>query len=93
LIVSSIADAAYSRQNVPERERKHFFLYIDEIPLVHHWSFIDMLSELRKYAFGIVAATQFGARLDGTVLKLILGNAGSIISFRVGATDVAIIAK
>ena len=52
-----------------------------------------MLSELRKYALGIVATTQFSTRLDDTVREAIFGNVGTIISFRVGATDAAILAK
>jgi DNA helicase HerA-like ATPase len=93
LIVSSIANAAYSRQNVPEHERKPFFLFIDEFHSFTTGAFTDMLSELRKYALGIVATTQFSTRLDDTVREAIFGNVGTIISFRVGATDAAILAK
>jgi DNA helicase HerA-like ATPase len=52
-----------------------------------------MLLELRKYALGIVATTQFSSRLDDTVREALFGNVGTIISFRVGATDAAILAK
>jgi type IV secretory pathway TraG/TraD family ATPase VirD4 len=93
LIVSSIANAAYSRQNLPESERKPFFLFIDEFHSFTTSAFTDMLSELRKYALGIVATTQFSTRLDDTVREAIFGNVGTIISFRVGATDTAILAK
>jgi type IV secretory pathway TraG/TraD family ATPase VirD4 len=93
LIVSSIANAAYSRQNIPESERKPFFLLIDEFHSFTTSTFIDMLSELRKYALGIVATTQFTSRLDDTVREAIFGNVGTIISFRIGATDAALLAK
>ena len=93
LIVSSIANAAYSRQNINESERKPFFLYIDEFHSFTTSAFIDMLSELRKYALPVVLTTQFSARLDDTVREAIFGNVGTIISFRVGTTDAAIIAK
>lgn len=93
LIVSSIANAAYSRQNMPEIERQPFYLFIDEFHSFTTSAFTDMLSELRKYALGIVATTQFSSRLDDTVREAIFGNVGTIISFRVGATDAAILAK
>jgi type IV secretory pathway TraG/TraD family ATPase VirD4 len=93
LIVSSIANAAYSRQNISESERRPFFLYIDEFHSFTTSAFIDMCSELRKYSLGIMATTQFSSRLDDTVRESIWGNVGTIISFRVGATDAAIIAK
>lgn len=93
LIVSSIANAAYSRQNILESERRPFFLFVDEFHSFTTATFTDMLSELRKYGLGIVATTQFSSRLDDTVREAIFGNVGTIISFRVGATDAAIIAK
>lgn len=49
LIVSSIAHAAYSRQYMPEKERKPFFLYVDEFHSFSTETLADMLSELRKY--------------------------------------------
>jgi hypothetical protein len=52
-----------------------------------------MLSELRKYGLGIIATTQYGARLSDTVRESVFGNVGTIIAFRVGATDAAILEK
>jgi len=87
LIVSSIANAAYSRQELPEQERKPYFLYVDEFHSLTTGAFADMLSELRKYGLGLVATTQFSARLERGVQDAIFGNVGTIISFRVGADD------
>ena len=93
LIVSAIAHAAYGREEVPEASRKPFFLYVDEFHSFTTSAFADMLSELRKYGVGLVATTQYGARLTDTVREAIFGNVGTIISFRVGATDAAILEK
>ena len=93
IIVSSIAHAAYSRQNQPQHERQPFFLYIDESHSFTTSAFADMLSELRKYALGIVASTQFSAILSDEVREAVFGNVGTLISFRVGATDAAMLAK
>lgn len=93
LIVSSFANAAMSRADTPEAERKPFFLYVDEFHSFTTSAFADMLSELRKYKLGLVLATQYTSQLDPDVREAIFGNVGTIMSFRVGATDAAIISK
>jgi type IV secretory pathway TraG/TraD family ATPase VirD4 len=93
LIVSSIAMAAYSRQNQLETERKPFLLYIDEFHSFTSAVFADILSELRKYRLGLVLAHQHTSQLDNNVLESILGNVGTFVSFRVGATDAAVLSK
>ena len=64
LIVSSIANAAYSRQELPQQDRKPYFLYVDEFHSLTTGAFADMLSELRKYGLGLIATTQYSARLE-----------------------------
>lgn len=93
MIVSNIAHAAYSRQVIPEEERKPFYLYIDEFHSFTTSAFADMLSELRKYRLGLVLAHQYTTQLDANILEAILGNVGTLIAFRVGATDAAILTK
>ena len=93
LIVSSLANAAYSRQNQAPEDRRPFFLYIDEFHSFTTAAFADMLSELRKYGLGLVAANQHTSQIDQKVFDAVLGNVGTLISFRVGATDATILAK
>jgi DNA helicase HerA-like ATPase len=93
LIVSGIASAAYSRQDQPEQERRPFFLYVDEFHSFTTSAFADMLSELRKYALGLTLTTQYFGRIDSDAREAILGNVGTLISFRVGATDAALLAR
>ncbi len=52
-----------------------------------------MISELRKYQLGLVLAHQYTAQLNKEVFDAILGNVGTMMSFRVGATDATIMAK
>ena len=52
-----------------------------------------MLSELRKYKLGLTVATQYSGRLGEGVREAIFGNVGTLISFRVGASDATLIAK
>ncbi|MEM6388151.1 MAG: type IV secretion system DNA-binding domain-containing protein [Pseudomonadota bacterium] len=93
LIVSSIAQAAYSRQTIPELNRRPFFLYIDEFQSFTTSAFADLLSGLRKYRLGLILAHQHIKQLDGEVFEAMLGNIGTWTIFRTGATDAPTIAK
>lgn len=93
MIVSNLSLAAFSRENLPQEQRKPYYLYVDEFPSFTTEAFAGMLSELRKYRLGMVASAQFSAQLSTETLESVLGNVGSLISFRVGATDAALLAK
>lgn len=93
MVVSMISLAAYSRQNLPEDERKPYFLYIDEFHSFTTSAFAGMLSELRKYRLGLVISHQHTSQIDRGVLEAILGNVGTLLSFRVGAIDAAVLAR
>lgn len=93
LIVSGLAHAGYRRQDTPEMTRQPFFVYLDEFHNFTTRSFVDMLSELRKYGLALTLTTQYIARLEDAVREAIFGNVGTLVSFRVGASDAAQIAK
>ncbi|MEM9574883.1 MAG: hypothetical protein AAF870_06600 [Pseudomonadota bacterium] len=93
LILSNLAHAAYSRQNIPEFQRGSFYAYVDEFSSFTSAVFADMLSELRKYAMGLVLAGQYASQTDTDIFEAILGNVGTLTSFRVGARDAHILAK
>lgn len=93
LIVTTIGLAAYSRANVDESKRTHHFLYMDEFQLFTTLSVANMLSELRKYRLGMCLAHQYLHQLETDVLHAVLGNAGTLISFRLGAEDASYIAR
>jgi hypothetical protein len=50
-----------------------------------------MLSELRKYRVNLILAHQYLSQLDLQVRDAILGNIGTIISFRIGLLDAEIL--
>ena len=52
-----------------------------------------MLSELRKFGVGVVLAHQYLHQLDIDIREAVIGNAGTLISFRLGAKDAAFIAR
>lgn len=87
LLVTTIGLAAFSRADTPQSERKNFFVYIDEFQSFTTVALANMLSELRKYRVGFTVAHQYLNQLDPEVRHAVLGNAGSIISFRVGVED------
>jgi hypothetical protein len=52
-----------------------------------------MLSELRKYRVSMVLAYQYLSQLEPEVRDAILGNVGTVVSFRVGVTDAEVLAQ
>src|SRR6266567_7262092 len=87
LLVTTIGLAAYSRADIPPAARRDFFVYIDEFQSFTTLALANMLSELRKYRVGFTVAHQYLHQLEPDVRHAVLGNTGSIISFRVGAED------
>src|SRR5437660_302927 len=93
MLVTKIGLAGLSRADVPEGDRRDFYLYADEFPTFTTSSFAGMLSEMRKYRLGLVLAHQYLSQLDETVRDAILGNVGTTISFRIGLTDALLLEK
>ena len=93
LLVTTIGLAAYTRTDMPETQRRDFFVYIDEFQSFTTLALADMLSELRKYRVGFTIAHQYLNQLEPDVRHAVLGNAGTIVSFRVGAEDAPYLAR
>lgn len=93
LLVTSIALAAYSRANITENVRRIHYLYVDEFQSFTTLAVADMISELRKYRLRLVLAHQHFEQLEDEVKAAVIGNAGTLISFRVGAEDAQLISK
>ncbi len=87
LLISSIQQAAMTRANVPELERRDFFLYVDEFQNFTTGSFASVLSEARKFRLSLIIAHQYLSQLDEDTANAVFGNVGSIISFQVGSDD------
>ncbi len=92
LIVTTIGLAGFSRANVPAADRRAFFLYVDEFQTFTTLSFVTMMAELRKYGVGLTLAHQYLNQLEPEIRHAVLGNAGTLISFRVGAEDCPLLA-
>jgi hypothetical protein len=93
MLITKFQVASLRRVDIPKERRKPFYLYVDEFQNFATDSFIKILSEARKYQLALTLANQYMAQIPPEVQKAILGNAGSLISFSVGAEDAAIIHK
>lgn len=92
LLVTAIGLAGLSRGDVPEQSRKPFFVYIDEFQSFTTLSVANMVSELRKFGVGLILAHQHLHQLDLDVRHAVLGNVGTIVSFRLGPEDARVLA-
>ncbi len=93
MMITKIQLAAMSRVDIPEDERRDFYLYVDEFQNFATESFANILSEARKYHLDLTIAHQYIEQLDEKVQAAVFGNVGTMISFRVGATDAELFAK
>ena len=87
LLVTSISVAALGRADILASERQDFFLYLDEFHTFTTLSLTTMLSELRKYHVGLILSHQYLHQLDRQIQEAVLGNVGTLISFRLGVSD------
>lgn len=93
LVVTTLGIAAMSRSDVPPGARRDFYVYLDEFHAFTTLSLAGMLSELRKYGVSLTLAHQYLAQLDPMVREAVLGNVGTIVSFRVGPSDAELLAE
>ncbi|QQS39184.1 type IV secretion system DNA-binding domain-containing protein [Candidatus Woesebacteria bacterium] len=92
VLVPRLLMAAMSRSDIPQDERKDFYLYVDEFQNFATPDFAQILSEARKYKLNLTVANQFIGQIDEEVKNAIFGNVGTIISYRVGVTDASYLA-
>jgi len=93
VLVPKILAATLSRQDIPKEQRRPFNFYVDEFQNFATPDFAQMLSEVRKYGVSLTLANQFVSQLDEQVRDAIFGNVGTLMSYRVGMQDAAILAK
>jgi energy-coupling factor transporter ATP-binding protein EcfA2 len=91
MLITQFQTAALARSKEPEYTRTPFYLYIDEMHSFVTLSFADILAESRKYGLSLFLTHQYIDQLHEDIRKAILGNVGTIISFRIGANDAEIL--
>ncbi len=87
ILVPRILMAAMSRFDVPEAQRRPFYLYVDEFQNFATPDFATILSEARKYKLNLTVANQFIGQMEEEVKNAIFGNVGTIMTFRTGVSD------
>ncbi|HXF29595.1 MAG TPA: hypothetical protein VN457_07065, partial [Chlamydiales bacterium] len=93
MLVTSIQLAALHRATQDLESRKPFYLYVDEMHSFVTHSFVNILAEARKYCLSLFLTHQYTDQIDERIRLAIFGNVGTIISFRVGATDAEYLEK
>lgn len=93
MMITKIQLAAMSRADVPVDQRPDCYLYVDEFQNFATDSFAVILSEARKYHLNLTIAHQYIAQLPEEVRDAVFGNAGTIVSFRVGGADAEFLVK
>lgn len=93
MMVTKIQLAAMGRADLPEEQRRQFYLYVDEFQNFATDSFATILSEARKYALNLTVANQYISQMGEPVRDAVFGNVGTIISFRVSPDDAPFLQK
>ncbi|MDO8505653.1 MAG: type IV secretion system DNA-binding domain-containing protein [bacterium] len=97
MLITKIQLAAMERVDIPEPERRDFYLYVDEFQNFATESFANILSEARKYRLNLIIAHQYIGQLitdvSTKVRDAVFGNVGTIVMFRIGAEDAEFVEK
>jgi len=87
IIFTRLLMAALSREDLPEEERRDFFLFVDEFQNFTTPTVASMLSEARKYRLSLTLANQSLFQLEDEIINAVLGNVGSLVTLRPGVED------
>ncbi len=98
MLVTKFQIDAMSRADIPEKERRDFYLYVDEFQNFATESFATILSEARKYRLALTMANQYVGQLiigqgNTSLRDAVFGNVGSMVSFQVGSDDAEILSQ
>ena len=85
--------AALSRATRPEGKRLPFYFYVDEAHSFLSLALADTLAEARKYGLSLFLTNQYLDQLHEKIQSAIFGNVGTLIAFRLGASDARLIAQ
>jgi hypothetical protein len=92
LLVSHLQLVAMERSTLRPEDRLPFYVHVDEFQNFGTDAFASLLSEARKFATHFCLVNQFTDQLQPPVRSALLGNAGSLIVFRVGSADAELLA-
>lgn len=83
MLLNKIQLAILKRARKKQQERNHYYLYVDEFQNFATPSFVQMLSESRKYGLSLTMAEQSTSQQkDKNLVQIVLANAGTVVTFR-----------
>jgi len=84
-VLAKLQLASLRRARIDQDERQPYYLYVDEFQNFATASFVQMLSEARKYRLFLTMAEQSTSQQDDQqMVNIILANVGTVICFRTG---------
>jgi hypothetical protein len=94
LVMAKLQAAAMGRVRIPKEQRRDFHVYVDEFQSIATQSFVTLVSEARKFGLSLTLANQFVSQIaDERIINSVLGNAGTLICFRLGPQDAELVAR
>ncbi len=87
MLITKFQLDAMSRADMAEKDRRDFYLYVDEFQNFATDAFATILSEARKYKLNLVMANQYVAQMPDEVRDAVFGNVGTSVCFQVGYDD------
>jgi hypothetical protein len=84
-ILAKLQLATLRRARIAQSNRRPFYLYVDEFQNFATTSFVQLLSEARKYKMFLTMAEQSTSQQDDQqMVSIILANVGTVVCFRTG---------
>jgi len=93
IFIARLFTAALSRSDVEEEKRRDFYLYVDEFQNFATDTFSSILSEARKFRLNLNITNQYIAQVPEPIRDAIIGNVGTIVTFRIGVPDAEFMVK
>ena len=85
MVIANLQLASLRRVCIQQSERTPYYLYVDEFQNFATMSFVQMLSESRKYKLFLTMAEQSTSQQDDQrMVNIILANVGTVVCFRTG---------
>ena len=85
-VLAKLQTASLRRARIGQESRTPYYLYVDEFQNFATTSFVQMLSEARKYKLFLTMAEQSTSQQDEQrLVDIILANVGTVVCFRSGS--------
>jgi len=92
-LVTRLAQAAFARADLPEAERRIFYLYADEFQDFAGSGFNAILSQARNFGLALTLSHQYLGQVSENLREATFGNCATSLALRVGAEDAPLIAR